>query len=111
MGESVFCGENFFVRYMMIELRNLCKSFGKEHPDTATTYNNMAMVYCAQDDYGKALELYLKSYMIFFNKFGTNYSNLKSYKLFMKIAYDSSGKTGEFETWLEEQLNNEDNLV
>ena len=32
------------------------KKLGKEHPDTATTYNNIASVYQNQGDYGQALE-------------------------------------------------------
>jgi tetratricopeptide (TPR) repeat protein len=34
------------------------KVLGKEHPDTATTYNNMAVVFRVQGDYVKALEYY-----------------------------------------------------
>lgn len=34
---------------------------GKDHPDTATTYNNIAGVYYAQGDYASALEWYSKA--------------------------------------------------
>ena len=37
------------------------KILGKEHPDTATTYNNIAGVYDIQGDYSKALEWYQKA--------------------------------------------------
>ncbi len=34
---------------------------GKDHPDTAITYNNIALVYHAQGEYGKALEWFQKA--------------------------------------------------
>jgi len=37
------------------------KVLGKEHPSTATTYNNIAGVYSRQGDYPKALEWYQKA--------------------------------------------------
>ncbi|QNU68298.1 tetratricopeptide repeat protein [Ruminiclostridium herbifermentans] len=40
------------------------KVLGKEHPDTATTYNNIAGVYEAQGEYGKAIEWYQKALYI-----------------------------------------------
>ena len=40
------------------------KVLGKEHPDTATIYNNLALVYQAQGDYPLALEYYLKALSI-----------------------------------------------
>lgn len=40
------------------------KVLGKEHPDTATIYNNIAGVYDRQGDYPKALELYKKALTI-----------------------------------------------
>ncbi|MCL2357232.1 MAG: FxSxx-COOH system tetratricopeptide repeat protein, partial [Defluviitaleaceae bacterium] len=41
------------------------KVLGKEHPDTATTYNNIAEVYSSQRDYDKALELHQKTLAIY----------------------------------------------
>ena len=40
------------------------KVLGAEHPDTATTYNNIAGVYDSQGDYPKALEWYNKALAI-----------------------------------------------
>jgi len=40
------------------------KIFGKEHPDTAAVYNNIALVCDNQGDYKKALEWYLKALAI-----------------------------------------------
>jgi tetratricopeptide (TPR) repeat protein len=40
------------------------KALGEEHPDTAETYNNIALVYSRQDDYPRALEWYYKALAI-----------------------------------------------
>ena len=40
------------------------KILGKEHPDTATTYNNMALVYDIQGNYDRALEYHGKALVI-----------------------------------------------
>ena len=40
------------------------KVLGKEHPDTATTCNNIAVVYASQGNYSKALEWYRKTLLI-----------------------------------------------
>ena len=59
------------------------KVLGAEHPDTATTYNNIALVYHAQGDYPKALEWYFKALAIFEKALGaehpdtaTTYNNI-----------------------------------
>ena len=48
-----------------VECKDLCeKVFGVEHSDTATSYNNIGLVYNELGDYDKALEYYLKSLAI-----------------------------------------------
>jgi tetratricopeptide (TPR) repeat protein len=49
------------------------KGLGTEHPDTATTYNNIAGVYQAQGDYDKALEWYKKALAIKEKVLGTEH--------------------------------------
>ena len=46
---------------------------GPEHPDTATTYNNIASVYYDQGDYKRALEYF--DLAVFKLKLGINHSN------------------------------------
>ena len=46
---------------------------GKNHPDTATTYNNIALVYDAQGSYDKALEFHAKALAIQEAVLGTNH--------------------------------------
>ncbi len=67
------------------------KVLGKEHPSTATTYNNIAVVYDSQGDYAKALEWYYKALAIREKKLGkehpftaTTYNNIAG-------VYDSQG--------------------
>ncbi|MCL2376875.1 MAG: tetratricopeptide repeat protein [Defluviitaleaceae bacterium] len=61
------------------------KLLGTDHPDTATTYNNMASVFRAQGDYDKALEWYGKDLTISEKVLGaehpdtaTTYNNMAS---------------------------------
>ena len=46
---------------------------GKEHPSTATTYNNTGLVYRDQGDYEKALEYYEKALAIRIIKLGEDH--------------------------------------
>ena len=46
---------------------------GKDHPDTALMYNNMAEVYKEQGEYEKALEYYEKALTVFMAKLGANH--------------------------------------
>ena len=67
--------------------------YGTEHENTATTYNNIGVVYCNQGDYPKALEYYGKALAIdkkvlgtdhpgtatTYNNIGTLYYQLRDY--------------------------------
>ena len=48
---------------------------GKEHPSTATTYNNIAAIYKNQGKYEDALVWYRKDLVISENVFGKDYPN------------------------------------
>jgi tetratricopeptide (TPR) repeat protein len=102
----IYHGKSYYDRALDFYAKALVvyeKMLGKEHLDTATIYNNIADIYHMQGNYYKALELYIKSYKIFLYKFGADHSDSKKCKQDMKIAYDSLGKTEEFENWLEGQ--------
>jgi tetratricopeptide (TPR) repeat protein len=69
---------------------------GKDHPDTATTYNNIAVVYDDMGDYDKALEYYEKAKEIYESKLGkdhpftsTTYNNIATLH-FAKDDYDKA---------------------
>jgi tetratricopeptide (TPR) repeat protein len=51
------------------------KVLGKEHPDTATTYNNIACIYDSQGDYILALEWYMKALTICERVLGKDHPN------------------------------------
>jgi tetratricopeptide (TPR) repeat protein len=50
------------------------KVLGKEHPYTATSYNNIGEVYRTQGDYTKALEYYFKALAIVEKVLGPNHT-------------------------------------
>jgi len=51
------------------------KVLGEEHPDTATTYNNIAGVYSSQGDYPRALEWFQKALIILELRLGNQHPN------------------------------------
>ena len=56
------------------------KKLGPEHPDVATSYNNMAYVYKAKKDLAKAKEYWEKAYAICLKKLGPNHPTTKRVK-------------------------------
>jgi len=56
------------------------KVLGKEHPSTALTYNNLALVNSHLSDYPKALEWYQLSYDIISRVLGENHPCTKAVK-------------------------------
>ncbi len=58
-------------------LKIIEKGLGKEHPNTAKTYNNLAGVYDNQGEYEKALELYGKAQKICEKRLGKNHPHTK----------------------------------
>jgi tetratricopeptide (TPR) repeat protein len=77
------------------------KVLPKEHPDTATTYNNIAFVYYKQRDYHKALEWYLLSFKIRKNKLGMKHPDTINTFNDMSETYKSSGNKTDFDKWHE----------
>lgn len=62
---------------------------GEEHPDTAVSYNNLAVLYRSQGKYKAALDYYVRAYKIFKNKFGSGHPQLlikRMVHLFRKTA-------------------------
>ena len=67
------------------------KVLGKEHPDTATTYNNIAGVYARQGDYSKALEWYQKALAINEQGLGKDHPDTASTYNNIASVYDRQG--------------------
>jgi tetratricopeptide (TPR) repeat protein len=80
------------------------KAFGKEHPDTAKVYDNIAIVYGKQGDYTKALAVYLKAYRISLNKLGESHPDSKMIKAHMGKAYQKTNPPKPFADWLKDSL-------
>jgi tetratricopeptide (TPR) repeat protein len=78
------------------------KVLDKDHHDTATTYNNIAVFYDNQGDYAKAMEWYLKSYRILRLKLGAEHPNTVLVKGNMETAYAAAGFKQPFDEWLRE---------
>ena len=65
-----------------LEIRE--RILGKEHPDTAESYNNIGLLYSRQGDYAKALEWYQKALRIAEKALGAEHPNTAT-------AYDNIG--------------------
>ncbi|KAI4453702.1 tetratricopeptide repeat protein [Holotrichia oblita] len=70
------------------------KALGMEHPDTATNYSNMAVVYKAQGDYGKALALYEKALLIREKALGMEHPDTATIYSNMAGVYHDQGDYG-----------------
>ena len=90
--------QNYALYYKAIEVYNrlikMCEeSYGNEHPNTASSYNNIGLVYANLGDYDKALKYYRQAMIIrekvlgkehpdtasSYNNIGIVYSNLGDY--------------------------------
>jgi len=86
----------------IVEIRE--KVLGKEHPDTATAYNNIALVYAKQGDDNKALEWYHKALAISEKVLGKE--NLAFATIYNNIAdiYSHQGNYPEALEWFHKAL-------
>ena len=77
----------FYNKALAIRLKVL----GENHPDTATSYNNIGIVYDSQGNYAKALEYHNKALEIRLNVLGENHHyTATSYNNFGAV-YDNQG--------------------
>ncbi len=65
--------------------------YGKEHEKTATSYNEIGVVYKAQGDYPQALEYYGKALAIFEKVLGTDHPDTASSYNNIGLVYDAQG--------------------
>jgi hypothetical protein len=75
---------------------------GNNHPNTAATFNNIAIVYKSQNDNRMALEWYQKSYLICLSRLGESHPDAKRTKENMETAYNRTGYEKPFEEWFNE---------
>jgi len=67
------------------------KALGKEHPNTATTYNNIGEIYRVQGDYAFALEYYGKALNIVEKVLGTEHPDIATSYNNMAVVYNNKG--------------------
>jgi pentatricopeptide repeat protein len=75
----VYNNQGDYLEYYEKALAIRLEALGANHPDVATTYNNMASVYGNEGDYAKALELYVKALAIWLEAPGDNHPNTKAF--------------------------------
>ncbi|MEP6519916.1 tetratricopeptide repeat protein [Microcoleus vaginatus] len=66
--------EPFYVRSLSIREQQL----GADHPDTASSLNNLALLYRAMGRYPEAEPFYLRALEIWFNRLGENHPNTQT---------------------------------
>ena len=72
---------------------------GTEHPDTASTYNSIALVYSYQGEYGRALEWYFKALTIYERVLGTEHPDTASTYHNIAGIYSYQGEYGRALEW------------
>ena len=80
------------------------KVLGEEHPDTATSYNNLAGVYKSQGEYQKALTYCFKAYRIAISRLGRNHPNTQIIYKNLLFIYSKWNPEGNFKQWIEEKM-------
>ena len=76
---------------------------GKDHPYTATTYNNIARVHYAKGDYDKALEYVFKAFRIRLIKIKNHPYTIDCFQS-LSTCYQEANIEKDFGEWLQEQL-------
>ena len=81
------------------------KVLGLEHPDTASSYNNIGAVYRSMGDYLKALEYLKKSYKVLITRLGKQHPNSRVvYANLEGVYHKDPSRSLPFEEWLEKEL-------
>ena len=73
-------------------LYSAVEQFGDSHPDVATSYNNIGIVYSRQGNYAHALEYYNKALEIYLSVFGDRHPNVASSYSNIGSVYHRQGK-------------------
>ncbi|WP_204154109.1 tetratricopeptide repeat protein [Leptolyngbya sp. CCY15150] len=78
--------------------------FGQDHPDVATSLNNLAELYRAMGRYGEAEPLYGRSLAIDEKVYGTDHPDVATSLNNLALLYESMGRYGEAEPLYERSL-------
>jgi tetratricopeptide (TPR) repeat protein len=88
---KLFQDNSLTMEYHLKALAIRERVLGTEHPDTATSYNNIGVTYKSMGDYPKALEFYLKDLVICERVLGTNHPHTATSCNNIGNTYDSMG--------------------
>ncbi|NLL53751.1 MAG: tetratricopeptide repeat protein, partial [Clostridiales bacterium] len=80
------------------------KTLGPEHPDTATSYNNIARIYDSQGKYEEALVWYQKALAIYEKTLGLDHPNTATTYNNIAVIYSDQGKHEEALKWHKKAL-------
>ena len=80
------------LEYLMKDLAISEKVWGREHPDTAATYNNLGEVYRAQGKYDRALEYFMKALAIVEKVLGREHPDTATTYNNIAAVYHAQGK-------------------
>ncbi len=93
------------------DLRISERVLGKDHPSTATTYNNIASVYKAQGDYARALEWYQKALRIRERVLGKDHPDTATTYNNIAGVYDDMGDYARALEWYQKALNVKESVL
>lgn len=107
-----YIGEYRKAEELYTKALKICEEvLGEKHPDTASSYNNLAEVYTRQEEYKKALDYFFKAYKILVLNCGLNHPTIQLVYGNMKLTYKKCRKwklKKNFEKWLEEKMKESD---
>ena len=78
----------YYQKTLAIDLKQL----GPDHPDVATSYNNIGLVYDSKAEYDKALEYYQKSLAIYLKQLGPDHPDVATSYNNIGLVYDSKAE-------------------
>ncbi|MDL2321416.1 tetratricopeptide repeat protein [Desulfosarcina sp. OttesenSCG-928-B08] len=84
------------------------KVLGPDHPDTAASYNNIAFVYSHKAEYDEALRWYVCAFRVLPARLGDHHPTTRTVFENMFETYEKSGKTEDFQDWLDGKLTESD---
>ena len=78
-------------QYYQCALQSALNKYGDKHPDVATCYNNIGLVYGNQGNYSQALEYYNKALEIWLVVFGEQHPNVATCYNNIGLVYGNQG--------------------
>ncbi len=80
------------IEYYEKSLKSDLKTFGEDHPDVATRWNNLGGAQHAKGEYDKAIEYFEKSLKSDLKTFGEDHPRVATYRNNLGSAWDAKGE-------------------